>query len=381
MEKYRKFADAATGINPFALVRSPTTLSLVIAAALFPLRLAGALLLLLPLLFVLDVLVYAFFLVPGMSCVSRLLLAPCQRGLLRGLLFAGGNLGLTRESPKTVAMANAAGRDAAPAAGDVVVVNMQSPWDMCVLEVAGLLPRCIVAFYVGGAATTTTAGASAKKTDDDGSSSDGLLVVGPSPLQRWHVWWHIYGTGTVEFLRAAAACGGSGAGNSGHNGSVVHLTRLQQRCERLGVPLIFFPEGSCTNGKGMLITAPLRTRTAPRRVFVAAIDYDTTAVHTVLRPRRLLSFLFSMSASLHGSHDPAWYSPPFPVATLRMAVLTASPPTATGEGDTAVVWESAKVRQALCAASRSRRALAVGLREKCGYAEACEGRRAGNVFK
>ncbi|ESL10599.1 hypothetical protein TRSC58_01665 [Trypanosoma rangeli SC58] len=379
MEKYRKFADAATGINPFALVRSPTTISLVIAAALFPLRLTGALLLLL-LLFVLDVLAYAFFLVPGMSCVSRLLLAPCQRGLLRGLLFAGGNLSLTRESPKTVAMANAAGGDAAPAAGDVVVVNMQSPWDMCVLEVAGLLPLCIVAFYVGGAATTAIAGASAKKTDDDGSS-DGLLVVGPSPLQRWRVWWHIYGTGTVEFLRAAAACGGSGAGNSGHNESVVHLTTLQQRCERLGVPLIFFPEGSCTNGKGMLLTAPLQTRATPRRVFVAAIDYDTTAVHTVLRPRRLLSFFFSMSAPLHGSRDPAWYSPPFPVATLRMAVLTASLPTATGEDDTAVVWESAKVRQALCAASRSRRALAIGLHEKCGYAEACEGTGAGNVVK
>ncbi|RNF23950.1 acyltransferase [Trypanosoma conorhini] len=364
MEKYRKFGDAATGINPFVLVQSPTTLSVATAAAVFPLRLAGAVLLL-PLLFLLDALAYVFFLVPGTSCVVRLLLAPCQRALLQGLLLTAGNLGVARESPPAVAVADAA----TPAAGDVVVANMQSAWDMCVLEVAGRLPLCVVAFYAGGAA------ADAKKADGDGP----LLVLGPSPLQRWRVWWHIYGTGSIEFLRAAAAADGGG-GSGGRNEPVVDLTALQRRCERLGVPLVFFPEGSCTNGKGMLRTAPLRVRAAPRRVFVAAVDYDTTAVHTVLRPRRLLSFFFAMSASLHGSRDPAWRSPPFPAATVRLAALTAGP-TSAAEGTGAVVWESSKVRQALCAASSSRRALAVGLREKCGYAEACEGARAAGVPK
>ncbi|EAN93251.1 hypothetical protein C3747_128g12 [Trypanosoma cruzi] len=384
MEKYRKYGDAATGINPFVLMRTPTTFSVVVAAVLFPLRLTGALLFLTALV-VLDVVAYFFFLIPGMSCVSWCLLAPCQRELLRCLLFALGNVGITRASPRATAVANAAGGDATPVAGDVVVVNMQSVWDMCVLEVAGRLPLCVVAFYIGGAAGANSGGDANKKKTDHDSRHDTLLVMEPSPFQRWRVWWHIYHTGSLEFLRAAA--GGDCGDYKSNTEPVLHLAALQQRCERIGVPIVLFAEGSCTNGKGMLRTSPLWVRTAPRRVFVCAVDYDTTAVHTVLRPHRLLSFIFLMSASLHGSRDPAWYSPPFPTATVRMVALLESSlssdsilatKTTAGDGAT-VMWEEAKVRQALCAASKSRRVLVVGLHEKCGYAEACVGVKAGSV--
>ncbi|KEG08351.1 hypothetical protein DQ04_07391000 [Trypanosoma grayi] len=377
MEKYRKYADAATGINPFAQVRTPTGLSVAVAVLLFPLRLVSASLVALLLLLVVDVLAYAFFLLPGLSLVSRLLLAPCQRGLLRCLLFTLGNMGVVRKVPR------GGSGGAAPAAGDVVVANMQSVWDMCVLEVAAQMPCCVVAFYVGGAGDKVVAGGVGGGGDDDNKrrkrdDAAALYVLEPSPLQRWRAWRHVYRTASLDFLHSVVVeNSNSSTSNHSSGGAVVDLTPVQQRCQRLGVPLVFFAEGSCTNGKGMLNIPPFCTAAPPRRVFVSATDYDTTAVHTIVHPRHVVSLLFAMGASLYGSRDPAGYSPPFPTATVSL-VAVAESAAAGGAGAAAgVVIDVARVRQALCAASRSRRPLAVGLREKCGFVQASTAQSAG----
>nr|CCD17698.1 unnamed protein product [Trypanosoma congolense IL3000] len=341
MEKYRKFGDASTGINPFISMQTPTTISMVVSAFVFPLRCVFAVGFVL-LLLVVDAFAYLFFVVPGLSFVSHQLIAKLQRLLVRCLLFGLGNICVVQgDTPRLVA----------PSAGDVVVANLQSVWDMFVIEVAGRLPLFVVAFYAGGAVPPRSTG---KK--EVGS----LIVMEPSPLQRWRVWWHIYNTGSLAFLRAAA---------SGDGGTVpLDVTALQKRYRRLGVPLVLFAEGTCSNGKGVLSTSPLVVGAPPARMVASAVDYDTAALHTVVRPRNVFVHLFSMSASLYGSRDPAWYSPQFPTATVRLAAVTLN--TSSGAAEDTVMVDSVKFRQTLCGVSRSRRVLGVGLRDKCGFVEA-----------
>ncbi|EAN80200.1 uncharacterized protein TEOVI_000911100 [Trypanosoma equiperdum] len=346
MEKYRKFGDAATGINPFISMKTPTAFSTLFAAVLFPVRCVIAVVIM-SLLFLVDTFNYLFYLLPGLSSLSHLLFGGLQRGLLRGLLFSLGNVSIARV-PTSGSLS--------PSAGDVVVANLQSVWDMCVIEVAEQIPLFVAAFYGGKAGSSPEK----SKKDEDGT----LFVMKPSPLQRWRVWWHIYNTGTSTFLSTVAD-----DSSNAHSGEAlpIDITLLQRRCHRLGVPLVLFAEGSCTNGKGMLNISPIRVGVTPARLLVSALSYDTAALHTVVRPHSVLSYLFSMSASLYGSRDPAWYSPQFPTATARLASVGTDPPAEAVEG--VVVVEGTKVRQVLCGISRPRCALNVGLREKRRFVE------------
>ncbi|PWV09876.1 hypothetical protein C3747_74g114 [Trypanosoma cruzi] len=167
MEKYRKYGDAATGINPFVLMRTPTTFSVVVAAVLFPLRLAGR----------------CYFCWHSLCWIWRhisfslfLVCRVCRGACLR---HASGSFcgacSCSWQHWHHAGVAEGDGRWRTQQAA------MQLRWqgtcggcehavrgDMCVLEVAGRLPLCVVAFYIGGAAGANSGGdANKKKTDHE----------------------------------------------------------------------------------------------------------------------------------------------------------------------------------------------------------------------
>lgn len=319
MEKYREFGDKATGINPFTAVIAPKPWGLASAAVMFPLRLffctAFALLL-----FVTDCLAWPLH-VLRLGLIGAVLLGPLQRLWLRGGLFFAGHVGVVRREggPRD--------RDL-PRGGDLLFANLQSVWDAPVLEVALGLTCYAVAFPVP---------ASCGGWD--------VKVFGPSPWQRWAVAGHIRRTGTLDYVTAAAAAAG------GKGAAVADLAAAQ--CKYSRVPVVFFAEGTCSNGKGVLaFAAPFTAmgnnhRTAAGManagkrgrkkknsdddddddvggddskplVSVAAITYDTPAVQNVTSEvEGPLAYLFRVGKLVCGTTSPAWGSPLFPSALVQ----------------------------------------------------------------
>ncbi|EPY32101.1 hypothetical protein AGDE_08865 [Angomonas deanei] len=182
MEKYRKFADASNGIQPFTLSVIPSLLGKVMTPVMFPIRVLFVLVFGLILLLV-DTVVFLLFYPLHLLPLSRYVgLVFLQKCALKGFFFFLGHV-LVRERP-----CEAEGRTAY---GDVFFVNCQSVWDAMVVEV--LLNDPFVFYCFPKPAATP-----------DGGEGTNLQCFPPSPLQRWRVWWYVYRTGTTPALSALA---------------------------------------------------------------------------------------------------------------------------------------------------------------------------------
>lgn len=441
MEKYRKFGDASTGIHPFTVVISPTPWGVVVASVTFPCRLLFAAFFV-ALLVVTDTLSYVLYLL-CLPLLGKLLLAPLQRLWLRGLLFFVGHLLLLRSEVVVDgggegggAHRRARGRTSSPQSaplggGEVLLANMQSVWDASVLEVALAMPYYTVAFPVASTPQQRRAAGATPTPTPTGAAvvaRGGVRVFPPSPVQRWAVWSHVRSTGTLSFLSSLAGVFTSSSASSPSNSVAVDLAAVQAAAT---VPVVYFPEGTCSNGKGILCFDPLvlrgnrpLPRPRPRRdaagnatrrgsdeeeeeeeqevavggrrsavpvtVAVATVTYNTPAVQNIVSERvGLFSYLFGMSKLLYGSTSPTWSSPFFPVALVqlrRSVALDATRPADAndkgGERSGHVLTTSAveSVRDAMCMKGGSRvtsagaggirrQPLAVGVAEKVGFLE------------
>lgn len=400
MEKFKHFADAATGIHPFVCVVAPTLLSTVLATCMFPIRLlfCGVFVLLL---LVTDALLSLLY-VAHLAVVGRALLGPLQRLWLRGLLFSVGHvLPAQQRSIARVPSATQDDRESpmakARAAGSLSVCNLQSVWDLMVLEVVVGEPYYAVAFP----------DVSCKSSQWD---ADGVRVFWPGPLQRWRVWCYIRHTGSLSFVAAQVATDSAVVAKE-----PLPLALLQDRAGRAGVPLWWFGEGTCSNGRGILTMPELTCRTGgagggARRstdaspsalstskavgcqITVLAIQYDTPALQNVVgdEDESLMQCLRRASVLLYGSASPTWSSPFFPhaeVAVQLVAVTRGVPsPGAPSDRPTWHLNSAAmlEIRSAICQrnralvvsssssgnASQRRQALSVGMREKYGFLQA-----------
>lgn len=410
MEKFRHFGDAATGIHPFTFVITPTTLGKVGATCMFPMRLLFCAVFVV-LLLLTDTLLWLFHCL-YLGLLGRLLLGPLQRAWLRGLLFFIGHI--LPEQPPTIAQpqrstsSSNSNNSASPRrvrAGDLIVCNLQSVWDVAVLEVMLTQPYHAVCFP--------------DATAEAGSGvCAGLRVFWPGPLQRWSVWQHIRRTGTLDFLNAQLP--GSEATNAVEKktGGVLPLYQVQEAAARAGLSVWWFGEGTCSNGKGLLTMPAVTCRSSSTpavgstatpspssagecAAYVATIQYDTPAVQTVVGSDvvGLFGLLFQTGVLLYGSAAPAWSSPFFPTAevTFRAVRLTravaASDAAASAKASPAATlhWTLSapallELRNAMCqrgqalvvsgssssggGAAVRRQPLSVGVKEKKGFVEA-----------
>lgn len=376
MEKFRPYGDAATGINPFISIVAPTTAGLLGSYFMFPMRLFFCSLFLV-LLTLADVLAFALFALRLQWVARGLLLVHMQRGCLRCILFFIGHIlprrleaeDLMRPSAlKSSSASNALERmRRGPGGGEVVLCNLQSVWDVLLLEVQLGTPFFAVAFPP----------ASGKPED-----TTPVLFL-PSLFSRWAVWRYIRRTGTSEFL--AAANRGAGAEST----RTVDLAGAQAAAGPR-VPLVYWGEGTCTNGKGVLRMDAVRLlargseETKELSVWAASLQYDTPAVHTIVSDGQTLwTTLYRAGCLLYGSLNRQWESPFFPSATF--ACLLAPVPLAKAGAESQWTLSEAalqSVRQSMCLRGPvavpvtgndsviRRQPLAVGTKEKEGFVHA-----------
>ncbi|KPI86395.1 hypothetical protein ABL78_4546 [Leptomonas seymouri] len=394
MEKFRHFGDAATGIHPFTFVISPTTLGRVGATSMFPVRLLFSAVFFL-LLLITDTLLWVLY-SAYLGVIGRLLLAPLQRAWILGLLFFIGHI--LPEQPATIAQPPSNGPTTSDAtsrqvrAGDVVVCNLQSVWDAPVLEVMLAQPYHAICFPD----VTVTEGL-----------APGLRVFWPSPLQRWKVFNFVRHTGTLNFLTAQQS-GSAAQQTLTKKGDELPLYRVQDAAAKAGIPVWWFGEGTCSNGKGLLpmpaaifrssdpAPAASAAEAARGALYVATVQYDSPALQNVLGKdvEGLLRALFRTGVLLYGSTAPAWSSPFFPSAevTFRAVRLTraaAFEVGGLGKGSGAPAYWTLgtpallELRHAMCQRGQAlvvrgsggggavrRQPLSVGMKEKRGFVEA-----------
>jgi hypothetical protein len=287
MEKYRKFGDAATGVNPFIFKHNATILSTVLAVVFFPFRLVLALIIAL-LLFVVDMGLHSArkFFIAGI--VTPYLLFPLQSLLGQLFLLAIGNVTVSqRVFPRQAGPQGQLSAGVLPGPGDVIMCNMQSPLDVTVLLATGGLsalriPYMHVAFFCHNAPH--------------------IVSVGPNPFQRWKAMFHVMYSASRRYLATAAA--------SDVEKVTVDLTSVQRQALKLGIPVLLFGEGTTTNGHGILQLPAAKLLTP--RVFVVSLRYTSPALPCIIdHIRSTIMVLFSWSALL-GSN----YSPTFPAAIV-----------------------------------------------------------------
>lgn len=394
MEKFRHFGDAGTGIHPYTFVIAPTTAGRIGAICMFPMRLLLSSLFAL-LLLVTDTLLWVCH-VTYVGLLGRLLLAPLQRAWLRALLFFMGHI--VPEQPAVMARpahpAASEGTNSWPRAargGDLVVCNLQSVWDALVLEVMLAQPYHAVCFP-----DATAAGAV------DGNAGGGVRVFWPGPLQRWRVWAFTRHTGALDYLSAQLSASASGA---------LPVHRVQAAAVRAGVPVWWFGEGTCSNGRGLLPMPPITCSSAAAAsltaataagcvVHLATVQYNSPALQNVLGDdvEGVFGALLRTGLLLYGSTAPAWSSPFFPTAevtyrTTRLTRATAAAAAAAAaatasspSGSAPSCWTLSapallELRNAMCqrgqalvvsgsAGAVRRQPLTVGLKEKKGFVEA-----------
>lgn len=414
MEKFRHFGDAATGIHPFTFVIAPTPVGRILATVMFPMRLLFSSVFCL-LLLLTDTLLWVLY-CAYLPLLGKLLLAPLQRAWLRGLLFFIGHI--LPEAPATLNQPN---RPASPTTtprqlrgGDLVVCNCQSVWDGAVLEV--MLAQPFHAICFPDATVTGDTDHNNKKS----TATPGVRVFWPGPLQRWRVWSFVRRTGRLDFVTAqqplfdiTGALRGSATTTSAAaaaaaakkaDGAALQLCAVQEAAARAGVPVWWFGEGTCSNGKGLLPMPFVVCRTAASApsaaectVYLATLTYDSPALQNVLGNdvEGFFSMLFRTSSLLYGSTAPAWSSPFFPTAevTFRPAKVTRATtvvlpgpqpgavPVTYWTFTTAALLE---LRNAMCqrgqalvvssssgsGAAVRRQPLSVGVKEKKGFVEA-----------
>ena len=277
MEKYRKFGDAATGINPFiakggvgsgsgvvaaatggigsfssSSVMPPLVVT-VLAAILFPVRLL-VLFAIAAVLGVFDMLsrmMYTF----GMGFAADFLLYPFSGLLTRmWLLVAAGvvvrqRIYPIRGSTNITTENGAKALDdvvGAPKAGDIVIANLVSPLDFFAITSCGsILPP----FLSGAKPSVASSSPSFWRMPSClcvflGHQEPTVITFGPNPWQRWQVFRHVVHSTTRRYL--------TGDSKKLDAGEVIDLTLIQRRAKRMGIPVLLFPEGTPSNGQGML---------------------------------------------------------------------------------------------------------------------------------
>ena len=277
MEKYRKFGDASTGINPFiakggvgsgsgvvaaatggigsfsSASAIPPMFVTVLAAVVFPIRLL-VLLVVAAVLGVFDMLsrmMYTF----GVGFAADLLLYPFIGILTRlWLLVAAGVVVRQRIYPirgsTNVTVENGAkaldDTIGAPKAGDVVIANLVSPLDFLAITSCGsILPP----FLSGAKPSVSSSSPSFWRMPSClcvfiAHREPTVISFGPNPWQRWQVFRHVMHSTTSQYLK--------GESRGLQTNEVIDLTLIQRRAKRMGIPVLLFPEGTPSNGQGML---------------------------------------------------------------------------------------------------------------------------------
>lgn len=397
MEKFRHFGDAATGIHPFTFVMAPTTTGRIGSVCMFPARLLLTAVFAL-LLLVTDTLLWLVY-VAYLGLLGRLLLAPLQRAWLRGLLFSIGHIfpqqpAAMVKPPQQEREASSSSRSAR--AGDLVVCNLQSVWDALVLEVMLAQPYHAICFP-----DATMAGEDGAASSTEAAAAPGLRVFWPGPMQRWRVWAYTRRTSSLAFLTAQQPDSAEQqAIRKKIEAMELPLYRVQKAAVRAGVPVWWFGEGTCSNGRGLLLmpavtctSVSASNASAGCVVHLATIQYDSPALQNVLGNDNegFFAALFRTGLLLYGSTAPAWTSPFFPTAevTYRSTRLARATPSTAADRKCAASmchWTLSapallELRNAMCqraqplvvsgnTAGVRRQPLSVGVREKKGFLEA-----------
>ena len=304
MEKYRRFADAATGINPFVAKVGIGSGAGVVAASsgigtfqssniaphflvtglaylFFPIRIIVIAALAL-VLFILEAIgeglrriglqtvVGDFTTTPLALLTARALLAVCAALSVRRRTYP------LRKSPSVTIGNGAEAIDGAvltPLAGDVVISNLVTPFDWMALQAATplrpwLLTPTAKAMETNGVTENAWRVPSALVAFVCHHKEPRLVSFPPGPLQRWRVFLYILSTTKKEYL-AEGAVGPS---------LVVDVSGLQATAKALGVPLVVFPEGTTSSGQTMLACGGLVMNTANNNASSsAASSFDTAA--------------------------------------------------------------------------------------------------------
>lgn len=285
MEKFKRHADAATGVNPFVTTEQPGAVSVGLQCLLFPFRMLVAAVLAVVIL-ILEMPLHAMRKI-GLGAVAAVVLHPVLALLVRLQLLAACNmLVLSKPFPPrpsaSVCGSGPSARDDAqgsPRPGEVVVCNMQSPLDLLAIMSLGVaggwsMPTCLVAFPL-----------------PDGTT----MEMKPSPFQKLKVLRHVLWTGAEAFFRIAeqrSQRGGDGALR-------IDVALLQQRARRMRCPLLYFAEGTCGNGRGLLA---FPTFACEGPLHLVALHYSSQQVHTVTKDRAMggSKFLFRIGAGVRG---------------------------------------------------------------------------------
>lgn len=292
MEKYRRFADAATGINPFVANvgigsgsgvvaastggigtfnssnATPNIIVTLLAIVFFPIRLAVIFVIAL-LLFVLEAVADIFRRIGLQLIIGDFLLQPLIILLSRLLLTVAAALSINRRifparpNPSMTIGNGAQALDdvvLTPKPGDVVMSNLVTPFDWMILQAATtltpslFLPSSVASGNTGGGINTTAA--NAWRVPNAlvvfvSHKEPRLISFTPGPFQRWAVFQHILKTTTEAYLAE---------GDVGPS-PVVDLSPLQEKAAKMGVPLVVFPEGTTSNGKSVLTCSNIITNT------------------------------------------------------------------------------------------------------------------------
>lgn len=215
MEKYKKFTDAATGINPFIQPAAPSVFRYLFAVPLLPVVLL--VLLFGELIIVSLETLHALSALLGLSGALRILSIPLMYAVTRAQLLCL----YTGTVKYSVSPASGKETDLPTLQnGDVVIVNLQSPLDVLAL----------LATFPG----------------------THFMYVFPAPLKETSQWaksWTLH-------RYAAFAKIASGAPQRVQDNAVIaphiDLSGLQRQAKTLGRVVCFFAEGTTSNGRGVL---------------------------------------------------------------------------------------------------------------------------------
>lgn len=257
MEKFRKHSDAATGINPFVPGALPplSYVALPLWILLVPIRVV-LLLLLTVILFLLDVTMHFLRIAALGRFVAAPIVFPLTVYVGQAFLFCltGISSKVRLLTPKPSALSPEKDGIRSPKPGDLVLANLVTPLDAFLLSTTQFsrngdhwgMPFSLIGIY--------------------SPVQPHLAVFGPSPLQRWKVLRHILWCTEDSFLLKCA--------NAPRVEDVaLEIAPVQARGRQLGIPILLFPEGTTTNGKGILQWAQKMQCDPSQTVSLVSVTY------------------------------------------------------------------------------------------------------------
>lgn len=302
MEKYKRFTDGPTGINPFTgpATEAPTTARLVIAWVIAVPLLALPLLLVLALYVVLTVLTtllpLSFIALPLRWLCMKLCVAPLL------WMFSWSTLSRTTY-PAQKSSLSARGDDGVqtPSPGDVILVNCQSPLDVLAVQLA--YPRYPLTYcfpsvaHALGTETGPTNDVDAIRREPGVFRAMTFMLswAAPSPM--------IEKPTNLPPTRC------------------FDMTINQLSAEKAGRVLVLFAEGASSNGRGILSIPPLMFSKA-HKMHIAALSYSNPR-HALVLPHggslpswlvKCLSQSLFRSASIDVASVRSTSNPSFPAA-------------------------------------------------------------------